>query len=109
MRYLIFALALWFSTTAMAGPKTLRPVGFVVDGVHFSSIEEWRNSQQYFNMVLLRDVGEKLDDFNTAIDVQASVPDLRLIKRYNKDRTVFGLNHLTKEYEKGAKTTMGWR
>ncbi len=111
MKYLIFACALWFSTAALAqGPVIKNPrSGFVHEGVWFRSIEEWRGSRQHTNMVMMHEIDEKLEAVDRITDQIASAPDARLLKRYNKNRTTFDINHLTKDYENGAKATMGWK
>lgn len=95
-----------FSTTVLAGvPKS----GFVYEGVQFSSIEEWRHSRQYSNMLFMREFNEKMDALDAQTAEISNAIDMKLLKRFNKNRTTFGINHLTKEYEDGARATMGWK
>lgn len=122
MRYLIVCGVLFFAASVDAAPKTSpRPPrpgifekkassGFVVDGVKFHSMQEWRDSKQYGNMLMLREVDKALEDFNDIYSYRnmSRNDGFSILKRYNKDRTTYGLYSARQQYITTTKSEMGW-
>jgi hypothetical protein len=119
MRIFTFAVLVWSSTLVMAADKIPHPPrpglfekrstsGFIVDGKKFKSIQEWRNSSEYRIMVDMRNIDSGLEGVDAISDKMMASHDNKVLKQFNANRTLFQLNHLTKEYRDGAKRTMGW-
>ena len=100
MRFLVASFVMLFCSSAFAG-------SFVVDGVRFNSIKEWRSSRYYDNMVLER----ALDEFDIKYSYRnlSKENDLDILRRYNSDRTTYGLRSGRSQIHETTKQIMGWK
>lgn len=67
--------------------------GFVFDGKRFTSINQWKQSQEYKNMVMFRDLDESLEVLEEKHSYynMSEKDQLQILKRYNLNRTMYGL------------------
>lgn len=78
--------------------------GFVVDGQKFKSIKDWKDSKEYNNMKIMQGMDEYLSPIEDKTNTLNDQYNMRIIKRFNKDRTTANMN-----YALDSRALRGWR
>lgn len=107
MRTASLIAILFFTSILQAAPRAPRPgifertvnSYFVVDGVKYHSVEQWKKSKNYKNMLLLREVEYALETFDEVHSYHnlSRGHDLDVIRQYNSNRTFYELYRCNKK------------